>query len=198
MRWVPWSRAVMASWRCHPRCCRARRGACVGDGLVHGQRMTHVADKAVAARLPDLQDVRHSRHDQARREARRRLHRLCVATLPRIINCYQCRVQCRSCPHSERTTRRGHPTDSAPSHLMWRRLALPHRLHVRRRLRRPGLGPRLQRHPLDAAHGLGQQLRRRPRQVVLRLPHRVSSSCHRKSSRWQEGEPFPRCFLTRL
>ena len=38
--------------------------------------------KLLAARLSDLQDVRHSRHDQARREARRRLHRLCVATLP--------------------------------------------------------------------------------------------------------------------
>ena len=46
LRWVPWSQAVMASWRCRPRCSRARRGACVGDLRVRGQRLTHVADKA--------------------------------------------------------------------------------------------------------------------------------------------------------
>ena len=48
-------------------------------------------------------------------------------------------------------------------------------LRRRRRLRRPVLGPRLLRHPLDAAHGLCQQLRRWPLPLVLRLPPAVSS-----------------------
>ena len=48
-------------------------------------------------------------------------------------------------------------------------------LRRRRRLRRPVLRPRLLRHPLDAAHGLCQQLRRWPLPLVLRLPPAVSS-----------------------
>merc|ERR1712205_111994 len=58
--------------------------------------------------------------------------------------------------------------------------------------------PRLLRHPVHAAHGLRQQLRRRPLDSVLRLQAPVKNSCRTESLReGRLGEHAAHCLLQR-